>query len=154
WARYSSRLSPRIPVLTMSSARMLRSELCACESACFAASSLDVLELPTSSMIFTTATELLLLCVGGNGALVLSGSRARRGSARRPRRGAVPGTGDPRADDLGQGGPLPRALDGIRGGDGGGLGEELLDRGRDRRRLGARGRRRDDLDPRPRRSAL
>ena len=30
WARYSSRFSPRIPVETMSTARMLRSELCAC----------------------------------------------------------------------------------------------------------------------------
>src|SRR5215208_1444350 len=40
----------------MSTARMLRSELCACFSACIAASSVDVFELPTSSMILTTAT--------------------------------------------------------------------------------------------------
>src|SRR4051794_38383559 len=36
---------------------MLRSELCACLRACCAASSEDFLELPTSSMIFTTATS-------------------------------------------------------------------------------------------------
>src|SRR5829696_2568996 len=54
-ARYSSRFSPRIPVETMSTARMLRSVPWACASACFAASSVDVFELPTSSMIFTTA---------------------------------------------------------------------------------------------------
>src|SRR6185437_4808217 len=63
-ARYSSRFSPRIPVETMSTARMLRSEPCACASACLAASSVEVLELPTSSMIFTTAISLLLVLVG------------------------------------------------------------------------------------------
>src|SRR5262245_6100380 len=56
WARYSSRFSPRIPVETMSTARMFRSDVFACSSACLAASSVDVLELPTSSMILTTAT--------------------------------------------------------------------------------------------------
>src|SRR4051794_12670421 len=61
WARYSSRFSPRMPVETMSTARMLRSEPCACCSACLAASSVDVLELPTSSMIFTTAMRILLV---------------------------------------------------------------------------------------------
>src|SRR3954452_22964098 len=57
WARHSSRFSPRSPVETTSIARMFRSELCACFSACCAASSEDFLELPTSSMIFTTATR-------------------------------------------------------------------------------------------------
>src|SRR5215203_753815 len=61
WARYSSRFSPRIPVETMSTARMLRSDPCACSSACLAASSVEVLELPTSSMIFTTAISILLV---------------------------------------------------------------------------------------------
>src|SRR6185312_990868 len=61
WARYSSRFSPRIPVETMSTARMLRSVPSAWCSACFAASSVEVLELPTSSMIFTTAISLLLV---------------------------------------------------------------------------------------------
>src|SRR5215218_4776454 len=61
WARYSSRFSPRMPVETMSTARMLRSEPWACCSACLAASSVDVLELPTSSMIFTTAMRILLV---------------------------------------------------------------------------------------------
>src|SRR5215218_1091653 len=61
WARYSSRFSPRIPVETMSTARMLRSDPCACSSACLAASSVDVFELPTSSMIFTTAMRILLV---------------------------------------------------------------------------------------------
>src|SRR4051812_5857311 len=61
WARYSSRFSPRIPVETMSTARMLRREPWACCSACLAASSVDVLELPTSSMIFTTAMRILLV---------------------------------------------------------------------------------------------
>src|SRR5690348_12596111 len=61
WARYSSRFSPRMPVETMSTARILRSEPCACSSACLAASSVDVLELPTSSMIFTTAMPNLLV---------------------------------------------------------------------------------------------
>src|SRR5215216_1315720 len=56
WARHSSRFSPLRPVETTSTARMLRSEVCACLSACCAASSEDFLELPTSSMIFTTAT--------------------------------------------------------------------------------------------------
>ena len=44
-----------MPVETMSTARMFRSDVCAWVSACFAASSVDVFELPTSSMIFTTA---------------------------------------------------------------------------------------------------
>src|SRR6185312_439230 len=72
WARYSSRFSPRIPVLTMSTARMFRSEVCACFSACIAASSLDVLELPTNSMILTTAT---LPSCSSLDAVVLSGAR-------------------------------------------------------------------------------
>src|SRR5688500_7102489 len=56
WARHSSRFSPRSPVETTSMARMLRSEVWACFRACCAASSEDFLELPTSSMILTTAT--------------------------------------------------------------------------------------------------
>jgi hypothetical protein len=44
-----------MPVETMSTARMLRSDPCAWVSACFAASSVDVFEEPTNSMIFTTA---------------------------------------------------------------------------------------------------
>ena len=44
----------------MSTARMLRSDDCAWLSACLAASSVDVFELPTSSMILTTATVFLL----------------------------------------------------------------------------------------------
>src|SRR3954469_3125056 len=36
WARHSSRFSPRSPVETTSIARMFRSELCACFSACCA----------------------------------------------------------------------------------------------------------------------
>src|SRR5437763_7828523 len=54
-ARHSSRLSPRRPVDTTSTALMLRSVDCASLSADLTASSELVLELPTSSMIFVTA---------------------------------------------------------------------------------------------------
>src|SRR3954449_9108013 len=76
WARHSSRFSPRSPVETTSIARMLRSELCACLSACCAASSEDFLELPTSSMIFTTATSPPLSHRDGFAARVLLHLRA------------------------------------------------------------------------------
>ena len=59
WARHSSRLSPRRPVETRSTALMLRSELRASVSACWTASSELLLEVPISSMILTAAMLLL-----------------------------------------------------------------------------------------------
>src|SRR5438552_12542792 len=55
-ARHSSRLSPRSPTETTSTALMLRSVLRASASPCWTASSELFVEVPTSSMIFTTDT--------------------------------------------------------------------------------------------------
>src|SRR5947209_7446138 len=57
-ARHWSSESPRRPVETTSTALMLRSVFRASASACWTASSELVPELPTSSMIFTTAISL------------------------------------------------------------------------------------------------
>src|SRR4051794_20064563 len=139
WARNSSRFSPRIPVETMSTARMLRSDDCAWVSACLAASSVDVFELPTSSMILTTATVP-----------PPRGWRGRVLSRRVPPCRAADLAG---RDPVLQRGPQPGAhgLALLRGR--GGFGQELLERGDDRCGLGCRCGRRDELDLRTRRFA-
>src|SRR5215207_11613336 len=111
----------------MSTARMLRSELCACFNACIAASSVDVLELPTSSMILTTATLSSCSSAGWNAATgVLSGMSA-------------PGKHRGARDALIERRPLPSALRLLERRRGrGGVGEELLERGDDRGRFALR----------------
>src|SRR6185503_15764937 len=139
WARYSSRFSPRIPVLTMSTARMFRSEVCACFSACIAASSLDVLELPTNSMILTTAT---LPSCSSLDAVVLSGART-------PDKCRRPGNALPKRRSL------PWALSRTIAWAGGcGLRQELLQCGDHRGGLALGGRLREQLDAGPGRAAL
>src|SRR5262245_25892458 len=138
-ARYSSRFSPRIPVLTMSTARMFRSEVCACFSACIAASSLDVLELPTNSMILTTAT---LPSCSSLDAVVLAGARA-PGKCRRPGYAFLKRRSLPWA--------LSRT---VTWAGGRGLRQEPLERRDHRGGLATRGRLREELDAGPGRVAL
>jgi hypothetical protein len=59
-ARHSSRLAPRSPVETTSTALMFRSDSRASSSAAWTAASELSLELPTTSMIFVTATRASL----------------------------------------------------------------------------------------------
>src|SRR4051794_41463537 len=102
----------------MSTARMFLSDVCAWVSACFAASSVEVFELPTSSMIFTTAKTPPL-------------SPERTLSRRAPAAAADL----PRLDPLLERDPLPPARLLARGRGGRGGGGEMLHPGAGRRGL-------------------
>ena len=84
---------------------MLRSELEAWLSACFAASSVDCLELPTSSMIFTTATVSSFACLWTSGGGVFYPES--RAAAAQPPPTAQPSPGVAAADALEQRRALP-----------------------------------------------
>ena len=126
WARYSSRFSPRRPVLTMSTARMFRSDAGPARAPASRRRRWTSRELPTSSMIFTTAIAFsswvgpVYRCRGGEPFYPLGGGRVPATSTRRRRPPGAPA----RCHAVMRSAPRTRARRGV--------GEELLDRGGDR----------------------